>query len=156
MSELDELTDGKNWDQLLKELLYQLDNGEKPGGEIVGHVYRKAYHASASPAEREEVENVLKYHKVPKNAILYYAVYNNHTLGYIYLSDCYTIMFSILHASSLKGSPFNSLSSGPLFIHSWEKHKVRRATLQDFEEYRVSLPSDFDKLHSGRNIIDKL
>lgn len=72
------------------------------------------------------------------NEILYYAVYQENTLGYLFQLDGRNLL-GILHASVLKGSSFNWLG-GPISV---DMDKVRKATLQDFEEYRVSVPSDF-------------
>jgi len=38
MTELDEITDGKNLQQLEQELQYQIAQGESMGGEICGHI----------------------------------------------------------------------------------------------------------------------
>lgn len=73
-----------------------------------------------------------------KNEILYYVVYRENTLGYLFSLNGRNYL-GILHASILKGSTFNWLN-GPVLA---DMSNVRRATAKDFEEYRVCLPPDF-------------
>lgn len=79
--------------------------------------------------------------KTMDNKILYYAVYMENTLGYLFELNGRHYL-GILHTSVLKGSYFNSLG-GPLLV---DMARVRKATIKDFEEYRVSLPPDFSQL----------
>jgi len=78
-----------------------------------------------------------------KNELLYYAVYKEHTLGYLFTGDSGLNYLGILRASVLRGSTFNELS-GPVLV---DLKEIRKATPQDFEGYRVVLPPDFDKLN---------
>lgn len=76
-----------------------------------------------------------------KNEILYYAVYMEHTLGYLFAGSQGQPYLGILHASVLRGSTFNWLG-GPLCVNM---SNVRKATAKDFEDYRVILPPDFSE-----------
>lgn len=76
--------------------------------------------------------------------ILYYAVYEEHTIGFLFIAHGGRRYFGILHASVLKGSNYNWLS-GPILV---DMAKVRAATPQDFEEYRVTLPCDYETIQS--------
>lgn len=73
-------------------------------------------------------------------SILYYAVYMENTLGYLFSDSDGRNMLGILHASILKGSTFNWLS-GPIQVNM---NQVRKATEEDFNSYRVSIPPDFN------------
>lgn len=73
------------------------------------------------------------------NEILYYAVYEEHTLGFLYRDELDQYNLAILHASILRGSTYNWLG-GPILV---DMQRIRKATAKDFEDYRVSLPSDF-------------
>lgn len=64
-----------------------------------------------------------------------YVVLNEHTLGYFRNGNRSTM--GILHASVLKGSPFDPFS-GPVPVGHADT--VRKATLADFREYRVEPP----------------
>lgn len=72
--------------------------------------------------------------------IEYYAVYNESNLGYLFIDSDGKQRFGILRASILRGSSFNELSD-PLYISP--VYTLRKATEQDFEDYRVSIPPDF-------------
>lgn len=143
MSELDELTDGKNWDQLLKELLYQLDNGEKPGGEIVSHVHAACSKAAPGFAGRLIADNIVKYHDVEKETPLYYAVHRGHAIGYVYVDIDYNLRFCIMRGDKSKGADY-AKDVKRLYIYDGEG--TIKATAKDFEEYGVKLPPDFSKL----------
>ena len=77
------------------------------------------------------------------NEIIYYAVYQENTLGYLFRGESGLYYLGILHESVLRGSSFNWLS-GPVLV---DMKQVRTATAQDFDDYRVVRPSDFDKLN---------
>ena len=64
-----------------------------------------------------------------------YVVCDEHTLGYVVGS-----VVCILHASILKGAPFEVMP-GPKLISLFDK--IRPATVEGFVEYRVILPPDF-------------
>lgn len=70
--------------------------------------------------------------------ILYYAVYMENTLGYLFAINGRNYL-GILHASILKGSTFNWLG-GAILV---DMANVRRATVKDFDDYRVCVPPDF-------------
>ena len=73
---------------------------------------------------------------------LYYAVYNENTLGYVFRSAYWKLdFFGIIHASGLRNSPFNNLSGAEPIIGNTDI--IRKAAAKDFEEYNVSLPPDF-------------
>lgn len=66
-----------------------------------------------------------------------YVVCDEHTLGYrIAGGDT----LGVLHSSILKGAPFE-LHPGVKFLSQFSK--VRAATLQDWETFRVHVPPDF-------------
>lgn len=75
--------------------------------------------------------------------ILYYAVYQENTLGFLFEGLGDKRHLGILHASVLKGSTYN-WQSGPLDVNM---NEVRKATAQDFEAYRVALPCDYYELN---------
>lgn len=77
---------------------------------------------------------------ITNNNTVKYVVYNENTLGYMFTDDAGNKRLGTLHASILKGATHNSLSD-PLYLT--DKDMIRRATLKDFEAYRVSLPPDF-------------
>lgn len=70
----------------------------------------------------------------------FYAVYNENNLGYLFIDSDGRQRFGILRASILRGSSFNELTN-PLYISS--AYPLRKATVQDFDTYRVFLPCDF-------------
>lgn len=72
--------------------------------------------------------------------ILYYAVYMEHTLGYLFMANGRNYL-GILHASPLKGSTYNWLG-GPISVNM---DLIRKATTKDFEDYRVCVPPDFSE-----------
>ena len=72
-----------------------------------------------------------------------YVVLNEHTLCYLIPDVPNTI--GILHASILRGSPYNNLDGSAFF--NPKVHAIRAATPEDFKEYRVQRPSDFG--HNG-------
>lgn len=75
--------------------------------------------------------------------ILYYAVYMENTLGYLFALNGRNYL-GILHGSVLKGSTFNWLA-GPVLVNM---DKVRKATVKDFAAYRVCVPPDFSHLQA--------
>lgn len=76
--------------------------------------------------------------------IEYYAVLIEHTLGYVF-TDNGKKMLGILHESILKGATFRVPASvEPVYIQDTDT--VRKATKEDFDSYRVSLPSDFEQI----------
>lgn len=70
--------------------------------------------------------------------VLFYAVYMENTFGYLFNMNGQPYL-GILHASVLKRSTFNWLG-GPICVNM---NEVRKATVNDFEEYRVCVPPDF-------------
>ena len=68
-----------------------------------------------------------------------YVVLKEHTLGY--LIPEWPNAIGILHASILRGSPYNDLDGWIYFNPNVDA--IRAATPEDFKEYRVQLPSDF-------------
>lgn len=76
--------------------------------------------------------------------VKYYAIYAEHTLGYVYEVSGES-HFGILHTSILKGSYLNGHSST---VHFKDDSTFRKATEQDFDDYRVYLPSDFHQLNN--------
>ena len=77
---------------------------------------------------------------------LYYAVYNEHTLGLLFINESGHKKLLVLHGSPLKGSPYTYMSM-PLSISDQDLKQLRKATEKDFDEYRVALPPDFKKLN---------
>ena len=75
--------------------------------------------------------------------ILYYAVYEEHTIGFLFVGHSDRRYLGILHASVLNGSNYNWLS-GPILV---DMAKVRKATPADFEAYRVALPCDYSTIN---------
>jgi len=73
-----------------------------------------------------------------------YIVLNEHTLGYIipFHRPAQFPQMGILHASTLRGSrftPLDGIASLPLDMEG-----VRPAPAQDFRDFRVKIPPDFD------------
>jgi hypothetical protein len=87
------------------------------------------------------------------SGILFYAVYQEHTLGYVYKGSFGQIAFAILHTSILKGSPLNGLSS-QVWLSTTEK--LRKATPEDFDDYRVVLPPDFNLYNKNKIAMTEL
>ena len=81
-----------------------------------------------------------------KNELVYYAVYQEHTLGYLFRGERGLYYLGILHANVLRGSTFNWLS-GPVLV---DLKEIRKATEQDFDDYRVLVPPDFAKLNRNQ------
>ena len=82
---------------------------------------------------------IMDYNKLimaEENTVLAYVVFKEHTLGYLFRFRS-NLHLGILHASVLKGSPLNTLSSH-VTIASYEFENVREATQKDFDDYRVS------------------
>lgn len=63
-----------------------------------------------------------------------YFVLDENTLGYVNLN--YPNLFGVLHGSVLKGG--HDWKNGPVWITERDRSRMRDATLEDFEEYRVS------------------
>lgn len=82
---------------------------------------------------------------------LYYAVYDDNTLGLLFLDERGNKRFLVLQGSTLRGSNYSHMSM-PLYINEDELSKIRKATEKDFDIYRVSLPPDFNKLNSQENL----
>lgn len=82
---------------------------------------------------------------------LYYAVYDDNTLGLLFLDERGNKRFLVLQGSTLRGSNYSHMSM-PLYINEDELIKIRKATEKDFDIYRVSLPTDFNKLNSQENL----
>lgn len=82
---------------------------------------------------------------------LYYAVYDDNTLGLLFLDEKGNKRFLVLQGSTLRGSNYSHMSM-PLYINEDELSKIRKATEKDFDIYRVSLPPDFNKLNSQENL----
>lgn len=66
-----------------------------------------------------------------------YVVLNEHTLGYLYTRDQ---TMGVLHGSVLKGG--HDWKNGDVSIVLGSDH-LRKATVEDFNEYRVVVPSNF-------------
>ncbi|STQ90055.1 hypothetical protein EV682_109115 [Iodobacter fluviatilis] len=66
-----------------------------------------------------------------------YVVKDEHTLGYI--NDEYPGLMGVLFGSRLKGG--HDWLNGP--VHITSDTQVRSATKEDFETFRVVMPSDF-------------
>lgn len=79
------------------------------------------------------------------NTIEYYGVYNENTLGYVFIDTSGVKRFGILQASVLRGSHFN-LMSDPLYISP--VYNLRKATAQDFNDFRVVVPYDFNQFNN--------
>lgn len=58
-------------------------------------------------------------------------VFNEHTLGILYADNA----LQILHASILRGAVTYGILNGTIHV---TEQSIRRATLQDFDDYRVS------------------
>lgn len=65
-----------------------------------------------------------------------YFVLNGHTLVYAIPNGT----LGILHASILKGSPYDRLEG---WVLSSPNHKLTPATREDFKTFRVMVPPDF-------------
>lgn len=60
MTELQEITDGKTFEQLLIELKHQISQGESKGGAIVNHVLYECQKAATTHEQRNEIDAVMK------------------------------------------------------------------------------------------------
>lgn len=67
-----------------------------------------------------------------------YVVINENMLGYRTVQPC---MVGILASSVIRGSSYNP-ANGPRYISVHDN--LRPATDQDFKDFRVKLPPDFD------------
>jgi len=74
--------------------------------------------------------------------IEYYAVYKEHTLGYLYTGSYGQKVLGVLHTSVLKGSNYNYWIDS-VWINHAEELELRKATEQDFDSFRCCLPPDF-------------
>ena len=68
-----------------------------------------------------------------------YGVYDNHTLGIFFFMDGQMRM-EVLHPSISRGSTYSDRSA-PLYVRGGLP--FRKATVEDFEQFRVSLPCDY-------------
>lgn len=71
-----------------------------------------------------------------------YVVLHEHTLGYLSGS-----MVGVLRSSVLRGAPY-TLEPGVVPLPR-DPAAMRDATLKDFEDFRVAVPSDFGNADSG-------
>mgnify|MGYP001205640134 CR=1 FL=1 len=71
-----------------------------------------------------------------------YVVLNEHTLGYLSGS-----MVGVLRSSVLRGAPY-TLEPGLVPLPR-DPAAMRDATLKDFEDFRVAVPSDFGSAEPG-------
>lgn len=84
-------------------------------------------------------------HAIGTTSILhYYAVAQERNLGYVFTGSDSRKYFGFLHASVLKGSNYGDLS-GPRSVE--QMAPIRKATKKDFDDYRVSVPPDFEELN---------
>lgn len=60
MTELQEITNDKNFNQLLSVLKWQLGNGEDKGGAIVSHVLRECEKAADTDTQRQAIKDAMK------------------------------------------------------------------------------------------------
>lgn len=60
MTELQELTTGKSFGQLLMVLVSLVAQGESKGGEIVSHVLHECEQAATTQEERDKIEKIMK------------------------------------------------------------------------------------------------
>lgn len=78
----------------------------------------------------------------------YYAVFKEHTLGYVYTGSYGQKMLGVLHTSILKGSTYNYWIPS-VWISQSDETELRKATEQDFEEFRCCLPLDYAELNAA-------
>lgn len=71
-----------------------------------------------------------------ENTTLAPVIFKEHTLGYLFRSGN-SLCLGILHASVLRGSPWNSLLTGNVTIARHEMEHLRIATQKDFDDFRV-------------------
>ncbi len=71
-----------------------------------------------------------------ENEVLAHVVYKEHTLGYLFRCGN-SLCLGILHASVLRGSPWNN-SLGSISIYPHQFKHVREATEKDFDSFNVS------------------
>ncbi len=71
-----------------------------------------------------------------ENTVLAHVVYKEHTLGYLFRYGN-SLYLGILHASVLKGSPWDNLT-GNVMIFPGQFKEVREATQKDFDSFNVS------------------
>jgi len=114
----------------LEEAKKYIDNGSKLSSKTINAYRHGAFEKGGEIEEKE----------------LYYAVYNEHTLGLLFINESGRNKLLVLHGSPLKGSPYTYMSM-PLSISDQDLKQLRKATEKDFDEYRVALPPDFKKLN---------
>ena len=66
-------------------------------------------------------------------------IYKEHTLGYLFKSNSQSkyLTIGVLHSSVIKGAT-TSIYPDNIFIDYYDMQNIRKATLKDFNDFRVS------------------